>query len=82
MNLARMPFLFLTSCTNVLCTLEAETMCDIPTSVVATRVPHQRIHPIVVISDGVEIWVALGCSKGSFFYCYFNTRSGIRATNH
>ncbi len=31
------------------------------------------VPPLVVISDGVEIWVPLGCSKSFFFHYYIST---------
>ncbi len=39
---------------------------SIPTNIDTTRATLMAT-PLVVISDGVEIWVTLGCSKGSFF---------------
>ncbi len=39
--------------------------------------------PLVVFSDGVEIWVAVGCSNSFFFFFHcFNACSGVRTTHH
>ncbi len=40
------------------------------------------VTPLVGISDGVRIWVDLGCAKRSFFFCYLNTCSGVGITRH
>ncbi len=47
-----------------------------PTSIGTTKATPTAT-ALVPISDGVKIWVALGCSKGSFPH-YFNTSSGVR----
>ncbi len=47
-----------------------------PTNIGTTRATPTAT-PLVVTSDGVKIWVALGCSKESIFSHYFNTKSTL-----
>ena len=53
-----------------------------PTKIGTTRVTPTATQLVVISDGGIKIWVALGCSKGSFYFRYFNASSGFRTTRH